>query len=184
VKLGDGVTLGNRVKLGDGVKLGDWVTLGNGVTLGDGVKLGDWVKLGDGVTLGKGVTLGDWVKLGDGVTLGKGVTLGNRVTLGDWVKLEHTPLQVQCHPYIVYAFSPTQIGVGCVVHDLSYWQRDGDPDELQDHPECLPWSVYRRAIDLVIQAQQRTAIDVLEALHRQIHRSKMPAGKPAEVEGE
>ena len=111
-----------------------------------------WRRLasGDRVKLGDGVTLGNRVKLGDGVTLGKGVTLGNRVTLGDWVKLEHTPLQVQCHPYIVYAFSPTQIGVGCVVHDLSYWQRDGDPDELQDHPECLPWSVYRRAIDLVI----------------------------------
>jgi len=163
---------------------GDRVALGNGVTLGDRVTLGNWVKLGDRVALGNGVTLGDGVKLGDWVTLGDGVTLGNGVTLGDWVKLEHTPLQVQCHPYIVYAFSPTQIGVGCVVHDLSYWQRDGDPDELQDHPECLPWSVYRRAIDLVIQAQQRTAIDVLEALHRQIHRSKMPAGKPAEVEGE
>ena len=125
---------------------GNRVKLGNGVTLGEGVTLGDWVTLGNWVTLGEGVTLGDWVKLGDGVTLGKGVTLGNRVTLGDWVKLERVALDL----YIVYAFSPTQIGVGCVVHDLSYWQRDGDPDELQDHPECLPWSVYRRAIDLVI----------------------------------
>jgi hypothetical protein len=96
------------------------------------------------------------VKLGDRVTLGNRVKLGNRVTLCDWVRLgagvtlEQTPLQIQCNPYIVYAFSPTQIGVGCVVHDLSYWQSDGDPDELQNHPECLPWSVYRRAIDLVI----------------------------------
>jgi len=138
VKLGDGVTLGNRVKLGDGVTLGDWVTLGNRVKLGDGVTLCDWVKLGDRVTLGNRVKLGNRVTLCDWVRLGAGVTL------------EQTPLQIQCNPYIVYAFSPTQIGVGCVVHDLSYWQSDGDPDELQNHPECLPWSVYRRAIDLVI----------------------------------
>jgi len=141
---------GNRVKLGNGV------TLGEGVTLGDWVTLGNWVKLGDGVTLGNRVKLGNEVKLGDWVTLGNRVKLGNRVTLCDWVRLgagvtlEQTPLQIQCNPYIVYAFSPTQIGVGCVVHDLSYWQSDGDPDELQNHPECLPWSVYRRAIDLVI----------------------------------
>ena len=87
--------------------------------------------VGDGVTLGNGVTLGDGVKLGDVVTLGKG------------------PIQVQCHPYMVYAFSPTEIGVGCIVHEVAYWMRQADPDELSSHPECNPWSTYREAIALV-----------------------------------
>ena len=81
---------------------------------------------------------GDWVKLGDGVKLGNGVKLGK------------TPIQVQCSPYIVYPHSPTQIGVGCVIHDIEYWQRDADPDELADHPECQPWATYRQALALVI----------------------------------
>ena len=135
---GDGVKLGYGVKLGDGVTLGDGVKLGNWVTLGDGVTLGDRVKLGNGVTLGNWVKLGDWVILGNEVKLGNGVTL------------DKTPIQVQCYPYIVYPHSPTQIGVGCVIHDIEYWQRDADPDELADHPECQPWATYRQALALVI----------------------------------
>ena len=92
--------------------------------------LGD-ANIGNGVTLGNEVTLGDWVKLGNGV------------------KLARTPVQVQCFPYVVYPHSPTQIGVGCIVHDLAYWMRENDPDELADHPECQPWSRYRAAIALV-----------------------------------
>ena len=90
-----------------------------------------------------GVTLGDRVTLGDGVTLGDWVTLGARVTI------TRTPVQVYCHPYLVYPHSPTQIGVGCVIHDVEYWMRPADPDELADHPECNPWSRYREAIALV-----------------------------------
>jgi hypothetical protein len=119
------------LKLGDDVTLGDWVTLGNRVKLGDGVKLGNGVKLGDWVTLGNRVKLGDWVKL------------GNRVTL------VQTPVQIYCHPYIVYPYSPTQIGVGCVIRDVAYWLRSEDPDELKAHSECQPWSRYREAIALV-----------------------------------
>ncbi len=146
---------GNWVKLGDGVTLGDEVTLGNRVTLGDEVTLGNRVKLGNGVTLGDGVTLGNRVTLGDEVTLGDGVTLGgwvklgNGVKLGDGVTCRKTPVQVQCNPYIVYPYSPTEIGVGCIVHPVSYWIRAKDPDELQEHPECKPWAVYREAIALV-----------------------------------
>ena len=87
---------------------------------------------------------------GDWVTLGNGVTLGDEVKLGNGVKLGKTPIQVQCSPYIVYPHSPTQIGVGCVIHDIEYWQRDADPDELADHPECQPWATYRQALALVI----------------------------------
>ena len=143
--IGNWVTLGDEVKLGDGVKLGNGVRLGDGVTLGNWVTLGDGVRLGDGVTLGNWVTLGNGVTLGDGVTLGNWVTLGNGVTLGNWVTCERTPVQVQCHPYIVYPYSPTRIGVGCVIHDLAYWQRGEDPEEL----ECQPWATYRAAIALV-----------------------------------
>jgi len=80
VKLGNYVTLGDRVTLGDGVKLGTYVTLGARVTLGDDVKLGNYVTLGDDVTLGDRVTLGDDVKLGNYVTLGDDVKLGDGVT--------------------------------------------------------------------------------------------------------
>ena len=110
--------------------------------------LGD-ANIGNGVTLGNEVTLGDWVTLGDEVKLGNWVTLGNGVTLGNRVTLARTPVQVQCFPYVVYPHSPTQIGVGCIVHDLAYWMRENDPDELADHPECQPWSRYRAAIALV-----------------------------------
>ena len=131
VKLGSGVKLGNEVTLGDEVTLGNSVKLGNEVTLGDGVTLGSWVTLGDEVTLGNSVTLGDWVKLGNGVMLGK------------------TPCQIQLHPYIVYPHSPQKIGVGCIVHELDYWLREQDPDELANHQECQPWSEYRAAIEFV-----------------------------------
>ena len=98
---------------------------------------GNWVKLGDGVKLGNGVKLGD------------GVKLGNDVTLGDVVKYETTPCQVQCHPYIVYPHSFQSIGVGCITHELEYWLQT--PAELANHPECLPWEPYTRAIALVQQ---------------------------------
>ena len=123
------------------------------------VTLGDWVMLGNRVTLGDWVTLGNGVKLGDGVTLGDGVMLGNGVTLGGWVKLAQTPIQVQCHPYIVYPYSPTRIGVGCVIHDLAYWERPEDPDELAEHPECQPWTTYRAAIALVAAHMYEITVD-------------------------
>jgi hypothetical protein len=63
--------------------------------------------------------------------------------------LGRTPVQVLCHPYVVYPFSPTKIGVGCVVHSLKYWTQERDPRELASHPECEPWSRYREAIALV-----------------------------------
>jgi len=134
VKLGDGVTLGNWVKLGDEVKLGDGVTLGNwvklgdgvklgnGVTLGNGVKLGDGVTLGDEVKLGDGVKLGDWVKLGDGVTLGNWVTLGDGVTLGDRVKWNTSPLTVQGSRHLAVNTAPGIIQIGCQTHSFEHWQ--------------------------------------------------------------
>jgi hypothetical protein len=48
---------------------------------------------------------------------------------------------------MVYPYSFTEIGVGCIVHPIDYW--DNEPDELADHPECLPWAPYQRAIELV-----------------------------------
>jgi hypothetical protein len=71
------------------------------------------------------------------------------VTLGDGVTLGRTPCQIQLYPYIVYSHSPQKIGVGCIVHDLNYWLREQDPDELADHPEYQPWSEYRAAIEFV-----------------------------------
>ena len=124
---------------GSRVTLGYYVTLGDGVKLGDRVALGDYVRLGNFVALGNDVTLGNGVKLGDGVTLGEGVTY------------TVTPIQVQCHPYVVYPFSKTEIGVGCVVHPIEYWMKADDPVELADHPECQPWSTYREAIALVAE---------------------------------
>ena len=80
---------------------------------------------------------------------GNGVKLGDGVKLGNWVTYKKTPLQIQCHPYIVYPHSPRRIGVGCVMHDIDYWLREQDPAELAEHPECQPWSTYRAAIALV-----------------------------------
>ena len=104
---------------------------------------GNHVKLGNYVKLGNHVTLGDYVKLGNYVTLGDGVMLGDGVTRNV------TPIQVQCHPYVVYAYSDTEIGVGCVVQPVEYWMKDEDPIELEEHRECKPWSTYREAIALV-----------------------------------
>lgn len=84
-----------------------------------------------------GAVIGDWVKLGDEVKLGNGVML------------KTTPVQVLCQPYIVYPYSPTEIGVGCVIQPVEYWLREADPDELAYHSECRPWSRYREAIQLV-----------------------------------
>ena len=94
---------------------------------------------------------------GNRVKLGNGVMLGNRVTLGDGVTLKRTPCQVQCDPYPVYLFSPTHLGVGCVIHPLAYWTSGQVPAELAGHPECLPWDKYQAAINLVL-----TAIDAFE----------------------
>jgi hypothetical protein len=99
------------------------------------------VRLGDYVTLGNGVLLGN------GVRLGNGVQLGDHVRLGNGVHYKTTPLQVQCHPYIVYPYSLKEIGVGCIVHPSAYW--DNEPEELAEHPECLPWSNYLEAIEMV-----------------------------------
>ena len=123
--------------IGDGVLLDNYVRLGNGVQLGNDVQLGKDVRLGDRVLLG------NYVRLGNDVQLGKDVRLGNDVVL------DRTPVQVLCHPYVVYPFSSTKIGVGCVVHCLEYWMQERDPRELASHPECEPWSRYREAIALV-----------------------------------
>ena len=135
---------GNHVILGNHVLLRDDVTLGNRVILGHRVLLGHNVILGDNVKLGDDVILGHNVKLGDNVIL------GNRVKLGNHVQLEKTPLQIQCHPYIVYPYSKTQIGVGCIVHEIEYWLR-GEPKELIDHPVCNPWSNYLDAIIMIVK---------------------------------
>ena len=91
--------------------------------------------------------------------IGNRVKLGDRVTLGNRVTLAQTPIQVQCHPYIVYPYSPTRIGVGCVIHDLAYWERTEDPDELAEHPECQPWTTYRAAIALVAAHMDEITVD-------------------------
>jgi hypothetical protein len=49
----------------------------------------------------------------------------------------------------VYPYSWGKIGVGCIIHDLNYWLQT--PAELAEHPECLPWEPYARAIALVRQ---------------------------------
>jgi len=98
-----------------------------------------------------------WRKIpsGNRVTLGEGVKLGDRVTLGDRVIYQKTPMQIQCHPYIVYPSSQKNIGVGCIVHAIAYWMRKEDPDELPDHPECQPWDNYRKAINFVAESMQK-----------------------------
>ena len=105
--------------------------------IGDDVRLGNYARLGDAVRLGNYARLGNYVQLGDAVQLGNDVVL------------DRTPVQVLCHPYVVYPFSSTKIGVGCVVHCLEYWAQERDPRELASHPECGPWSRYREAIALV-----------------------------------
>jgi UDP-3-O-[3-hydroxymyristoyl] glucosamine N-acyltransferase len=148
---GNFVHLGNDVHLGTGVILGNWVILGDSTCLGIGARLGNDVHLGYGVTLGHGVTLGNDVTLGDDVHLGNRVSLIPRTQLASGVTLDKTPIQIQCNPYTVYQYSPTEIGVGCVIHDFEYWMRSEDPDELKNHPECNPWSIYRDAIDFIIK---------------------------------
>ena len=109
-----------------------------------------WRKLPDGNC----VKLGDYVTLSDNVTLGNYVKLSDYVTLGNGVIFKQTPLQIQCHPYPVYPFSSTEIGVGCVVHSIDYWLA-GEPSELTDHPECQPWQNYQDAIALVAEWMKR-----------------------------
>jgi len=77
------------------------------------------------------------------------VRLGSGVRLADGMVLARTPLQIQCHPYLVYPNSYTEIGVGCVVHPVEYWLGAEEPKELAFHPECRPWAAYRLALELV-----------------------------------
>ena len=101
---------------------------------------------------------GERVYIGDGAEIGAGAKIGDEAKIGAWAEIgdraeiKHTPFQVFCSPYLVYPHSSTQIGVGCIVHDLAYWMRPEDPDELADHPECLPWGNYRLAIELVARS--------------------------------
>ena len=97
---------------------------------------------------------GNWVKLGNGVTLGNGV------------KLSETPCQVQCHPYGVYPHSTDRIGVGCIVREIAYWERERDPDELAEHPECQPWENYRDAIGLVAKWMRANEMGFTHEAHR------------------
>jgi hypothetical protein len=89
---------------------------------------------------------------GERVFIGEGVSIGKGASIGEWVSIDKTPFQVLCHPYLVYPHSSTQIGVGCIIHNLAYWMRSEDPDELVSHPECQPWSNYRLAIELVARS--------------------------------
>ena len=93
--------------------------------------------------------IGAYAEIGQGAEIGPHAKIGPYAEIGARVKIERTPVQVYCHPYLVYPHSPTQIGVGCVIHDVEYWMRPEDPAELPEHPECNPWSRYREAIALV-----------------------------------
>lgn len=83
------------------------------------------------------------------LSTGQLVKLGNLVTLGDRVTFTRTPVQVQCHPYIVYPYSRSKIGVGCVIKTAQTWRVLKKQPELKGHPECQPWAQYRDAIKLV-----------------------------------
>jgi len=73
--------------------------------------------------------------------------------------------KVSAKPYLVYPYSLTQVGVGCVIHDIEYWMRPEDPAELADHPECQPWSQYRAAVALVVAWIKEHPLFLLEARH-------------------
>jgi hypothetical protein len=80
--------------------------------------------------------------------------------LGDGVTFDETPLQIQCHPYLVYPFSKTEIGVGCIVHEIDYWIKSDIPEELAAHPECLPWDAYKKAIIMLAEWMAQCCLPV------------------------
>jgi hypothetical protein len=153
---GNYVTLGNCVKLGDGVKLGNYVKLATGVKLGDGVTLGDCVKLGDGVTLGNYVTLGTCVKLGDGVklgnyvTLGDDVTLGNGVTLGNDVTLGNSPMAVQGSRHLAVHVGDHLIQIGCMTLTFAQWVETFQDVGIKHGYTALQIVEYKRILDFII----------------------------------
>ena len=127
-RLGNGVWLGDRVRLGACVRLGDRVRLGNDVRLGACVRLGDGVRLGNGVWLGSRVCLGHDVRLGDDVWLGNGVQLGARVQIGDDVCLGHgvrlgddvsIPVY-KSYRYAIHWHSPGTIRAGCLIKPFDW----------------------------------------------------------------
>ena len=141
---GHRIKLGTRVWIGKGVSLGDGVVLGNDVMLERGVVLLDDVRLGDAVMLAPRVVLWGGVVLWPNVRLGHGVIL-----LAD-VVYETTPLQIQCHPCLVYPSSLTEIAVDSLSRPIAYW--DTEPVELvAEHRELRPWRQYQTAIGLVKQ---------------------------------
>ena len=69
-RLGDGVSVGPYVHIGDGATIGDRVILDSHVVVGAGVQIGDDSHLFPGVTLYSGTLLGRRVALHSGVCIG------------------------------------------------------------------------------------------------------------------
>src|SRR5579875_2585986 len=146
--INDKVRIGNNVRLGNKIVIGDWATLGNRVITGHKVWLGPDVKIGTKTKTDFNVKIGKRANIGDWVSLGHRVKINADMSVADKIEFTNTPLQIQCHPYLVYPYSWREIGVGCVIHTIDYWLA-GPPRELAWHPECRPWSNYMEAIKMV-----------------------------------
>ncbi|MCI0563854.1 MAG: hypothetical protein MN733_35715 [Nitrososphaera sp.] len=84
---GDGLMLGDELRLGEGVTIGEDVRIGNAVTLSDGVTIGGRVRIGDGAVFSEGVTVGRRAKIGGYAKLGIRVIIGERVWLGKLARI-------------------------------------------------------------------------------------------------
>ena len=136
--------------------LGNYVKLGDGVTLGEDVTLGNYVKLGAYVTLGDGVTLCDCVRLGEDVTLGEGVKLGAGVTLGDDSKtFTWSPLQIQGSRHLLYVAGPTIIGVGCIRESASWGRENYRAIGLKEFYTADQVEEYKAWLDIAIAWQAK-----------------------------
>jgi len=176
---GNHILLGVSAKIRASVQIGNWAQIGYRAQIGDWAEIGDWAKIGaraqigDLAKIGAGVQIGDWAEIGDSAEIGAGVKIWASVKIGAGAKIganekfDKTPVQVQCNPYLVYPYSKTDIGVGCIVHPVDYWMRDADPDELAEHPECKPWSTYREAINLVAKFMPRATPPAQKSTRRE-----------------
>jgi hypothetical protein len=87
VEVGDSVTFGMGVNVGDYAAIGDDVSLGSWTTVGAKARISHYTKIGSCTHLGEEVILGKGVRVGAASILGRGVILGPTVTLGEHVSL-------------------------------------------------------------------------------------------------
>jgi acyl-[acyl carrier protein]--UDP-N-acetylglucosamine O-acyltransferase len=115
--VGDGATVG------DGAEVGNWAKVGEGAKVGERAKVGNWATVGNRATVGNWATVGEGAKVGEGATVGEEATVGEGAKVGEKTTWKTNPPQIQGSRHILTLCSPTQIAVGCHIHDITRWQK-------------------------------------------------------------